>query len=123
MTYRFLVLVFCISFAASPTLAQDDLLEKIKFLEQQIQELKILKEHQNVSLVKTEQCMKVISREKMCTCIANNLPRTTSFENYVHTLLTSKESLGYSGMTQEQKNEIDATLNVREKCIEKGFFK
>jgi hypothetical protein len=67
--------------------------------------------------------MKVVAREKFCTCIGNNLPREISFEQYVHTLLSSKGSLGYAGMTQEQKGVIDATLDVREKCIEKGFFK
>ena len=123
MTHRILFVVLCASFAASPALAQDNLLEKIKRLEQQIQELKTLKEQQNISVQKYEQCMKVVAREKYCTCIGNNLPREVSFEQYVHSLVTSKEALGYAGMTREQKNVIDATMDVREKCIEKGFFK
>lgn len=123
MMYRIILIVFSASFAALPALAQDDLLEKIKRLEQQIQELKTLKEQQNISTEKSEQCMKVLSRDKICTCIGNKLPLQISFEGYVHTLLTSKEALGYSEMSQEQKNVIDATLDVREKCLEKGFFK
>jgi hypothetical protein len=123
MAHRILFVVLCASFAATPALAQDDLQEKIKHLEQQIQELKALKEQQNIGAVKTEQCMKVVAREKFCTCIGNNLPRDISFEQYVHTLVSSRESLGYAGMTQEQQGVIDATLDVREKCIEKGFFK
>jgi hypothetical protein len=122
MTHRILFVVLCSSLLSVPALAQDDLLEKIKHLEQQIQELKALKEQQNIS-VKTEQCMKVVAREKFCTCIGNNLPPGISFEQYVHTLVSSKGSLGYAGMTQEQQGVIDATLDVREKCIEKGFFK
>jgi hypothetical protein len=123
MTYRILFVVLYASFAATPALAQDELLEKIKRLEQQIQELKLLKEQQNISVVKVEQCMKAVARDKFCTCVGNSLPRDISFEQYVHTLVTSKEALGYAGMTQEQKSVIDATMDVREKCIEKGFFK
>jgi len=123
MTHRILLVLLCASFASTPAMAQDDLLEKINRLEQQIQELKVLKEQQNVSVVKSEQCMKAVGREKFCTCVGRSLPRDISFEQYVHTLVTSKEALGYAGMTQEQKVVIDATLEVRETCIEKGFFK
>lgn len=122
MTHRFLIVLFCASFAASPAFAQDDLLEKIKHLEQQIQEIKTQKLLQKISVEKSEQCMKVVAREKFCTCVGNSLPREVSFEQYVHTLVTPKETLGYTGMTQEQKNVIDATIDVREKCVEKGFF-
>src|SRR5512133_2649974 len=123
MLFRLLVLCYCTLLAASPAFAQDDLLEKIKQLEQQIQELKTLKEQQSRSVEKSEQCMKVLAREKFCTCVGNSLPSAISFESYVHTLVTPKQALGYSAMNQEQRNEIDATLEVREKCIEKGFFK
>jgi IS30 family transposase len=123
MTHRILLFLLCASLATSPALAQDDVMEKIKRLEQQIQELKALKAQQNISVAKAEQCMKVVARERFCTCVGNNLPLDISFEQYVHTLVTSKEALGYAGMTQEQKAVIDATLDVREKCIEKGFFK
>jgi len=123
MTHRILFIVLCASFASTPVLAQDDLLEKIKRLEQQIEELKALKEQQNISVVKTEQCMKVVAREKFCTCVGHSLPRDIGFEQYVHTLISSKEALGYAGMSREQKGVIDATLDVRENCSEKGFFK
>ena len=123
MMYRLLFLLLCTALTASPAVAQDDLMEKIKRLEQQIQELKTLKEQQNITIVKSDQCMKVVAREKFCTCIGNNLPRDISFENYVHIMVTTKEALGYAGMTQEQKTAIDVTLDVRDKCIEKGFFK
>jgi len=123
MIHRLLCAAICASFAASPAYAQDDLLEKIKLLEQQIQELKTLKEQQSISVQKTDQCLKATAREKFCTCIGSSLPRDVSFEQYVHTLVTPKEALGYAGMTREQKISIDATLEVRDKCIEKGFFK
>lgn len=37
--------------------------------------------------------------------------------------MINKEKLGYERMNQEQKNVIDTTMTVREKCIEKGFLK
>ena len=123
MTCRILLVLLCASIVSTPALAQDALMEKIKRLEQQIQELKALKEQQNINVAKADQCMKVVARDKFCTCVGNNLPRDINFEQYVHTLVTSKEALGYAGMTQEQKAVIDATMDVREKCIEKGFFK
>jgi GTPase Era involved in 16S rRNA processing len=123
MTQRILLVALCVSIITTQAFAQDDLLEKIKLLEQQIQELKVLKEQQNISIAKAEQCMKVVAREKFCTCVGNSLPHDISFEHYVHTLIMSNEALGYAGMTQEQKAVIEATREVREKCIEKGFFK
>lgn len=123
MKQRLLVALFCVACSASPVLAQDDLLEKIKRLEQQIQELKTLKEQQSVSAEKSDQCMKAVARDKFCVCIGTNLPPSVSFEQYVHTLVSSKEALGYAGLPREQKQIVDATLEVREKCIEKGFFK
>jgi hypothetical protein len=123
MSQRILLVALFVSIVTTRAFAQDDLAEKIKRLEQQIQELKVLKEQQNLSLVKAEQCMKAVAREKFCTCVGSNLPRDISFEQYVHTLVSSKEALGYAGMTQEQKAVIDATLQAREKCIERGFFK
>lgn len=123
MTNRLLLAMLFASCLSTPALAQDDLMDKIKRLELQIQELKTLKEQQNIGAAKADQCMKAVAREKFCTCIGNNLARNVSFENYVHTLVSSKEALGYAGMTQDKKNEIDSILDVREKCIEKGFFK
>ena len=122
MTHRLIILLFCVSFAASPAFAQEDLQEKIRLLEQQIQEIKTQKLLQKITQEKSEQCMKAVGREKFCTCVGNSLPREVSFEQYVYTLVTSKETLDYAGITQEQKSVIDATIAVREKCVEKGFF-
>jgi hypothetical protein len=123
MTLRLLIVVLiCISSAASPVFAQEDLQEKIKLLEQQIQEIKTQKLLEKVKLEKSDQCMKAVAREKFCTCVGLNLPREVGFEQYVHTLVTSKETLGYAGMAPEQKNVIDATIAVRDTCVEKGFF-
>jgi hypothetical protein len=111
-----------LAFTASVATAQDDLMDKIKQLEIQIQELKTLKEQQSVTEKNVAECMKVVSQEKFCTCVGTNLPRDVSFELYVHTMLTPKELLGYKNLSSEQKQVIDATINTREKCTEKGVF-
>lgn len=118
------LLIIALFFAAPAMATQDDeLLEKINKLEQQIQELKELKAQQKAGTVKQEQCLKAVGREKFCTCLGENLPREVSFEQYIHTIVTPKNTLGYAGMTAEQQKVIDLTIEVREKCIEKGFFK
>jgi len=115
-----IVALFC---SATLCSAADDVMERIKQLEQQIQELKQLKEQQSISVQKNDDCLKAFGREKFCSCISTTLPRQVSFEQYVHTLVTSRDSLGYATMTPEQRSVVDATLAVRETCVEKGFFK
>lgn len=123
MIRRAMLMLFYINLSAPAAYAQDDVLEKIRLLEQQIQELKDIKQRQAVTEVKRDQCMKAFSREKFCRCISESLPREVGFEQYVHTLVTSREKLGYESMTAEQKQGVDATVEARDKCVEKGFFK
>jgi hypothetical protein len=123
MRRRFPLLLSGYLLLAAPLHAQDDMQEKIRLLEQQIQELKALKAQQDVGRQKADQCLKAVGRDKFCSCIGENLPAAVSFEQYVHTMVTSKEELGYSTMPPEQKKMVDATQEVREKCVEKGFFK
>jgi hypothetical protein len=122
MTRRLPLLLLGCLLLAVPLHAQDDTQEKIKLLEQQIQELKALKARQDVGKLKADQCLKAVGRDKFCTCLGDNLPAAVSFEQYIHTTVTSKEELGYSAMPPEQKKLVDTTLETREKCVEKGFF-
>lgn len=123
-----LMLLFCCAFLfASLDLcraagSQDELLKKIDTLEQQLKELK---EQQKASGEKESHCMKAFGREKFCRCFAEKIPREVSFEQYVHTVVTPKETLGYDGMTPEQKMVVDQTLATRDNCAEKergGFL-
>lgn len=123
MVSRSVMTLFGLFLSALPSFAQDDMMEKIRLLEQQIQELKVLKQQQAVTEVKKEHCMKAVAREKFCSCISKSLPAEVSFEEYVHTLVTPRETLGYQTMTDEQKKSVDATVAAREKCVERGFFK
>ncbi len=110
-------------FSSAHCFAADEVMDRIKQLELQIQELKQLKEQQAVSTVKYDDCMKAIGRDKFCTCISTALPRQVSFEQYIHTMITPREVTSFSSMTPEQRSVSDATVAVRESCIEKGFFK
>lgn len=123
MTRRLPLLILGCLLLAAPLHAGDDMQEKIRVLEQQIQELKTLKARLDVGKQKTEQCLKAVGREKFCNCIGENLPVDVNFEQYIHTMVTSKEEIGYSAMPTEQKKTVDATLETGEKCVEKGFFK
>jgi GTPase Era involved in 16S rRNA processing len=123
MIRRTFLILLCLILSASAAYTQDDVMEKIRLLEQQIQELKALKQQQAVTEIKMDHCMKAVAREKFCTCVSDKLPREVSFEQYVHTLVTTREKLGYDAMTAEQKKVVDATIAVRETCVEKGFFK
>ena len=101
--------------------SQEELLKKIETLQQQLNELKAL---QKASAEKKSQCMSTVGQEKFCACIAEGLPAEVGFEQYVHTVITPKEALGYGGMTPEQKKGVDQVLAVRDKCAgkEKGGF-
>lgn len=119
--------VACVFISGSLNMAmaaddKDDLLKKIDALEQQ---LKQLKEQQQASNEKESNCMRVFGQEKFCKCIGENLPREVGLEQYVHTVITSKEVLGYNSLTPEQKKTVDQTLASRDKCTEKtkgGFL-
>jgi hypothetical protein len=121
--HRSLLILFCLLVSAAPSFAQDDVLEKIRVLEQQIQELKLLKEQQAVASVKFDDCMKATAREKFCSCLRSNLPAEVGFEQYIHILVTPREKIGYGTMPDQQRKTVDATIAARESCIEKGFFK
>lgn len=95
----------------------DAILRKIDALEQQLKELK---GQQQASSEKESHCMRAFGREKFCKCIAENLPREVGIEQYVHTVITPKEGLGYDGLTPEQKKSVDQTLAARDKCPEKA---
>lgn len=110
-------------FTSVHCVAADDVMDRIKQLELQIQELKQLKEQQAVSAVKYDDCMKAFGREKFCACISTTLPRQVSFENYIHTMITPREVAGFAAVAPDQRAVIEATVAARDSCIEKGFFK
>ena len=122
MRCKLFACLFGVFVLANPVFAQSDMQDKIRKLEQQIEELRALKTQQNVVQQKADQCVRAVGKDKFCSCIAEKLPASVSFEQYIHTLVTSKEQLGYAALAAEQKKLIDDTLAVRDKCVEKGFL-
>ena len=97
--------------------SEEELFEKIKLLEMQIQELKDMKAQQNKTEEKQQHCIKAVGTEKFCTCLAEALPGDTSFEQYVHIMISSAEAAGCEG-----KKRVDAAHSARDKCVQKGLF-
>lgn len=107
------------SFAAELTAdKQAEMLEKIKKLEQQINELTALKLQKQSIPVKQEQCMKVVGVEKYCSCVVEKLPASVDYRQFVNLLLTPADQFGYDRMEQEQKNDIDLALVAWAKCVD-----
>jgi len=79
--------------AASVAASPDDLLEKINRLEQQIQELKALKEQQKLVAEKEDQCMKAVGRDKFCKCLLKAYPATFPLSSMFTRLLPPKAYL------------------------------
>ena len=107
----------------SRAVSQDELMDKIRLLEIQIQQLKDLKAQQRLAVEREQQCAKAFGNEKFCTCISEALPPEVGFERYVHFVISTAEELRYDSLKPEEKKNIDAARAAREKCVQKGFFK
>ena len=123
---RFLVLTLAVV-ALFPTgsraVSQDELMEKIKLLEIQIQQLKELKAQQRLAVEKEQMCVTAVGEKKFCSCLAAALPPDVGFERYVHFVVSTTEELRYDSLKSEERKSIDAARAAREKCVQKGFFK
>lgn len=97
--------------------SEEEIFEKIKVLEMQIQELRDMKALQNKTKEKEEHCSKAVGTGKFCTCLAEALPDGISFEQYVHLMVSSVEEAGGDG-----KKRVDAAHAARDKCVQKGLF-
>jgi hypothetical protein len=80
------VLLFCLLMAAVPSLAlaQADVQEKIRALEQQLEALRELKARQDLTLaLREKECNRVFPSPSFCSCLVTRLPADVSFEQYV----------------------------------------
>ena len=107
----------------SQAASQDELMEKIKLLEVQIQQLKEMREQQKLSVEKEQQCVTAVGEKKFCSCVAAALPVDISFERYVHFVVSTTDELRYDSLKPEERKSIDAARAARDKCVQKGFFK
>ncbi len=101
----------------------DDLKNRIRLLEIQIQQLKALKEQQKQVDEKEQQCLKAVGNSKFCKCVSEALTKDVSFEQYVHFLVTPKEGLKYDTMPPESRQAVDTSIAAHDKCVDKGWFK
>ena len=122
----FLLILHCVilavvllpfSAAVCQAASEEEIFEKIKVLEMQIQELRDLKAQQNNTKEKEEHCSKAVGTGKFCTCLAEALPGDINFEQYVHIMVSSAEEAGREG-----KKRAEAAYAVRDKCLQKGLF-
>ena len=97
--------------------SEEEIFEKIKMLEMQIQELKDMKAQQNKTEEKQQHCIKAVGTEKFCTCLAQALPDDTNFEQYIHIMVSSAEEAGREG-----KKRVETAHAARDKCVQKGLF-
>jgi len=109
--------------AQSQAASQDELMEKIRLLEVQIQQLKEMKAQQRLSEEKEQQCLTAVGEKKFCNCLAAALPAEVGFERYVHFVVSTPEELRYDSLKPEERKNIDGARAAREKCTTKGFFK
>jgi hypothetical protein len=70
-----------------------------------------------LTVQKTNECMKAIGNTEFCTCIANESPGSISFLGYVEILTKTKEQLQYDLLTPENKKLVDVTRTARDHCV------
>ncbi len=99
--------------------SQEELFEKIKLLEMQIQELKEIKAQQNKSEEKVQHCMKAVGTEKFCACLAEALPGDIGFEQYVHVIVASPVESRNDSRKRGEQVSVEAIHAARDKCIQK----
>ncbi|MFH0783471.1 MAG: hypothetical protein V2B20_16175 [Pseudomonadota bacterium] len=105
--------------ALSQAASQEELFEKIKALEMQIQELKKMKAQQNQTEEKAQHCIKAVGTEKFCKCLAEELPGDISFEQYVHSMVALPDDLSDSARKRNGKGSVEVLSVARDKCIAK----
>lgn len=98
---------------------QEELLEKIKLLEIQIQQLKELKAQRNRMQEKEQQCVKAVGTGKFCKCLADALPDEMGFEQYVHEMVTGADQDSRAG---EGQRDPKSARTAHDTCVQKGLF-
>lgn len=74
----------------------------------------------SMSRQKYSECLMAFGNTSFCSCLRDRSPVGINFLGYIQVVTTSKEMLGYSKATIEDKKLIDATLRSREICVANG---
>ncbi len=70
-----------------------------------------------MSKEKKRQCLAAVANEAFCECLAQNLPVTVNFVNYVAIVTQTKEHLEYDKLSAEDKRAVDTTRSARDRCV------
>jgi len=65
---------------------------------------------------KSIQCMRAFPHEQFCRCLASKIPMVLTITQYTAIVTSSREQIGYEGMSGEEKRAIDVTMRAREEC-------
>lgn len=112
-----------------PALSIKDV-EKVRDLNSKINELtKVLADVNTlqdllkaVTEEKKIECIGAFGHLAFCSCIAENVPATMSFQLYSVLLSKGRESFGYpSGVSTDDKALMDGAYEAREKCVAETF--
>ena len=88
--------------------AIDNLTDLVESLDQQTKPL--LRKRGN-------QCLKAFGHQKFCSCVNVHIPIGMPFEQYIKVTISTKDELGYAGLSEQQKEIVDTVLKVREQCV------
>ncbi len=62
-------------------------------------------------------CMKAFGHEAFCECLNKNIAIGLDFTGYVLAVTHTKEELGYSARSNDDKQLIDNAIRVRDQCV------
>lgn len=66
---------------------------------------------------KLEACLKASGNNKFCQCLAGKLPVGLTFVGYIQSVTKSRQKLGYTEFSDNEKKMIDMALSVRNQCV------
>jgi hypothetical protein len=92
-------------------------IDDLNNLRDKIDELKNLSK--SITRQKYSDCLMAFGDNQFCNCLAENLPVTVDFKLYIYLLTTPKHEIDYDNLDQKDKDVVDTTLSVREKCVGK----
>lgn len=72
---------------------------------------------EDMSKATKRQCLTAIANEPLCACLAQRLPMTINFVQYVSIITLTKDELGYDKLSLEDKKIVDLTRGTRDRCI------
>lgn len=105
------------SYPSPPTLKELDQLKLGDDARGSLERLEVLAKE--MVREKRFQCLRAFGDTAFCGCLSEQLPVGATFLTYVQIVGSSKEALGYSKLSADDKLIIDNALSAREVCVGK----